>query len=1070
MTTLLNCCSRRLVVVAGAAAVASVTSLGAMLAVSQPTRGQAPVRSGSIHGHVAALLQSDTVAATNKLPRRIELPDAAVTATNVQTQLPSAAVTTNAHGYYQIHNLPSGTYQVCATLSGFTDQSGASTKACLPGNVTVTDFNVVVGEDVRLKPKSPFIFGRVLLADKARTPCFADRPAFHTFVTAKVTLDDAGNKTLSGPVTANGIGEYILPSVNVPAGSYEVVAVCENGSARAPYTAGPAETFRDVIIGNAPPRMLRVEATANNKSVRIASPGSSVTLSAVAQHPSGRPMRFKWVDSNGKDLGGPTASIDLKLPPDPSSSVAFVEASDGRGGFAYGQIPLTGGAPQTEALFTGRVLNASTLVPVASAQVTVNGAAVSTDGKGLFTVSVPTGVRYTVSVRKPGFALLSKVTYSPAAQLFLALEPVQPVPIPSLEKGGMFGSRLTDKQSMHVLLTLPPNSLIHEDKTPATGPGLAYIWRYPAGTPIPGDMSAALKDKPRLETFGALDIVLTDSSGRRLQLEPGAQITVTMAPNMPPPPQTLPPTMPFFLFDEAKGLWMPHGILTLSGNQYTGTISHLTAFNADLASGTTGCIEYHVDVENSPPLPFYLHIEQGGTSANHEPFEVSDFAGVVSRLRPGQSPDWWALPTPTSPKADAIGHGTVTPFPSNFTSDPADPNGDFPAVGARDASNQPICTSFTITANFPGHETYLTGLAGPPTLPDEANYKNAVTAWAGSARATLTDFKNANGFPNADEATAVYFNDGDLKLGRDMHCRLASGGRIACYVTNYLNGASPPAGAAPVLLSATSAHNGGSDPAFATVAMEWDPGKGDDTAVQFYVYNGHGDQVTEATLDSEGAKPVPQICLACHGGDFHNGSMGDNLAHGARFLPFDIASFLMVDDEFGTAAVSALGLDAFTRLNQLGQFRALNALVRQAAGGPPSANTAITDLIDGWYGGCGGVNSGTCGTCVGGAPLCPDSFRGNFRPSAWQSASTDAQTLYDVVVRPTCRGCHNTQPSFDWTDPGQFTSFPSVRADVCTNTQRRMPHGEVPFKAFWHTSTRPTQMTLAPESSPTCDR
>jgi hypothetical protein len=235
-----------------------------------------------------------------------------------------------------------------------------------------------------------------------------------------------------------------------------------------------------------------------------------------------------------------------------------------------------------------------------------------------------------------------------------------------------------------------------------------------------------------------------------------------------------------------------------------------------------------------------------------------------------------------------------------------------------------------------------------------------------------------------------------------------------------------------------------------------------------------GDQVTSATLDGEGPKPVPQICLACHGGYYDS---SDGLAHEARFLPFDIASFLTVDDVFNNAqTVSDLGLDAFTRLNQLGEFRALNALIKQAVSGPQGPNTEITELIDGWYAGCGGVNSGTCGTCVG--PQCQDSFRKNFRPPLWE-AQASLHSLYDNVVRVSCRGCHNTQPSFDWTDPDDFTlaSFlkTAIERYVCTgqglpNNQRRMPHAEVPFKTFWQTVLRPDLMEQAPMSFATCDR
>src|SRR6185312_404409 len=449
-----------------------------------------------------------------------------------------------------------------------------------------------------------------------------------------------------------------------------------------------------------------------------------------------------------------------------------------------------------------------------------------------------------------------------------------------------------------------------------------------------------------------------DAGGQPLQVRSGASIGLNMQPASANPPATV----PFFMFDDVSGLWQQRGTLTLVAGRYKGTINHLSTFNADLAFGTTGCVEYHIDPANSPALPFTLHLEQNGTAANHAPFVVTDFAGVVARLVPATATDWWALPTPTSAKADAIGHGSVTS--SNFTSNPADPNGDFPPVGAVNASSQPVCTKFTITADYPAHETFLTGLAGNATHAEEAAYSTAVDTWAAGAHNTFNDFKATYGFP-AGEASAVYFNNADLKLGRDMHCRTATGGVIACYVSNYLDNVTPPAGAAAALQATAKGHEGTStNLLFATVAMVWDPGKPADVSTQFFVYpaDPNGPRVTEAQLDDEGPKPVPQICTPCHGGSFE---ASDNLAHGSRFLPFDIASFVMVDDEFGAAGASALGLDAYTRPNQLGQFRALNALVRQTETGRGISPDPVTDLIDNWYSVCGGVNNSACNTCSG---------------------------------------------------------------------------------------------------------
>jgi hypothetical protein len=179
----------------------------------------------------------------------------------------------------------------------------------------------------------------------------------------------------------------------------------------------------------------------------------------------------------------------------------------------------------------------------------------------------------------------------------------------------------------------------------------------------------------------------------------------------------------------------------------------------------------------------------------------------------------------------------------------------------------------------------------------------------------------------------------------------------------------------------------------------------------------------------------------------------------------------MADDEFSAASLPGLGLDAFTRANQLRQFRALNALVADTERGRALAHNATTELIDGWYASCGGVNNAACNACLG--PNCANSFVNDFRPAPWGAQPQ----LYDRVVRPYCRGCHIMQPSFDWSDPAQMTGAfkPFVESRVCTgagfpNNQRRMPHAEVPFKGFWQSPLAPLQMKAAPLSLPSCER
>jgi hypothetical protein len=114
----------------------------------------------------------------------------------------------------------------------------------------------------------------------------------------------------------------------------------------------------------------------------------------------------------------------------------------------------------------------------------------------------------------------------------------------------------------------------------------------------------------------------------------------------------------------------------------------------------------------------------------------------------------------------------------------------------------------------------------------EAYYKGILAISSAGVRDTLNQFKSRNGFNSGvGNVQAIYFNEGDLRLGRDMHCR-KNGPKVACYVSNYGEApflAGPPAGPNPAwpnkqdaLTKAIAGPDGSKQP-FATVAMEYSP-------------------------------------------------------------------------------------------------------------------------------------------------------------------------------------------------------------------------------------------------------
>lgn len=210
-----------------------------------------------------------------------------------------------------------------------------------------------------------------------------------------------------------------------------------------------------------------------------------------------------------------------------------------------------------------------------------------------------------------------------------------------------------------------------------------------------------------------------------------------------------------------------------------------------------------------------------------------------------------------------------------------------------------------------------------------------------------------------------------------------------------------------------------------------------DEKVQFWAYDGAGNYIQKAALDGQGAKPLPDLCLACHGG-FYSGATGK--VKNAVFLPFDLETFLYdgPGDPVGTNAAAVQE-----------QFRQLNAMVFNTLPDVSTGNTnlPIARLINVWY--PGGVNS------VG------QQFQFGLNQAFLLGGFSGHELLYNEVVKPACRTCHVTRGSDDdWTSFSQMNTLPLrniIRDYACGGgtpalhqTQNfAMPHAEVPFKKFW---------------------
>jgi Fibronectin type III domain len=327
----------------------------------------------------------------------------------------------------------------------------------------------------------------------------------------------------------------------------------------------------------------------------------------------------------------------------------------------------------------------------------------------------------------------------------------------------------------------------------------------------------------------------------------------------------------------------------------------------------------------------------------------------------------------------------------------------------------------------------------------EANqYLNAIN----NGRRTLQQWMGVTGLFSSSSNTllrAVYFNAGDLNLGRDMSCA-QSGQTIACMVSNFAPPVNFFAGDTPdvqtALAGAVQGVHSAANGYLATVAMEVNLAHPDD--VKFYVFAGENELgSTVAVLDTE-ADPQSHLpsgyspfnCITCHGGSYDTNS---HTVTGASFLPFDVYSFKYSQQP------------GFTQADQEETFRRFNALVKATRPSAPAGTDPIATFIDGMYAGNAAVPGARAND--------------TWVPAGWMTPAPAGPNVYNYVIKPFCRTCHLAM-SGDLSFPS-YLKFKTpainpnnnqflggqrdqIQAALCGGA---MPQAEVPFRKFWQNPT-----------------
>ncbi len=107
-------------------------------------------------------------------------------------------------------------------------------------------------------------------------------------------------------------------------------------------------------------------------------------------------------------------------------------------------------------------------------------------------------------------------------------------------------------------------------------------------------------NEENLTTYGMFAVELFDANNQPLQIKSGneAELRFPIADALL---SSAPEEMPSWSLDENIGLWREEGTLTKTGNEYAGTVSHFSFWNADLP----GCIPFQVelrDLDNNLPM------------------------------------------------------------------------------------------------------------------------------------------------------------------------------------------------------------------------------------------------------------------------------------------------------------------------------------------------------------------------------------------------------------------------------------------------------------------------------------
>ena len=967
-----------------------------------------------VYGQVSAELVRDN------LPVMVHLPGITVYASNVVSGVLTEATVSAMDGEYSLDDIGAGTWKICWNGPGIVPGS-TTTNLVLTNNSIRIPIQVVLATNA----SSDVVVASVRFADGTVPIIF--EPFWGVDVRPQITLRNAQGALVASGQAADDGYVVLLPPVPKTGASYTLRVAVEAASVDVALSGVPSGVV-NVVVPNQAPGFTSAFASQSGKPLLRALPNSAVQLTTSTTDPDGDTLTFEWRVNPSLNPPAPLNSPtpDWMLPAGSGIYTAYVKARDGKGGYAFARVNVVA---DSEVLFYGTVLenNPDNPIPLNGATVSVNGISTNTDIIGSFAIRAPLAAFYTLHASYPG--------YVPARRLFTDQPQEQEIRLKKLSTNDVMivsGQGATVTNSSGLTLEIAPDSVQYQSGGGYTGP-----MRFESAVfnpcdefevlPMPYVIDDPVLGQGRVEPLGLAYLSIKDPvTGEILHLSPAKPGTLRIplrgrcATNI-----TFPPTL-------RRAYLNSNGVtsVTTSTNAVTGTNQHYlapyTSGNLSLDYQFRTLTKVKVTADRTLNFPFVARVlgsmgppetQTVFDDANSGVFEASVGETIIVEV-------FSLKEAPGEYFHDVNAGGSATPGPLKtviaLSFLVAAPVTNVVVMSLTNFAPEITSTNLA-TISRPqhflaqGYRNYFTVAGTNAALVTASNSLALATNYYAAIKAppTFNQWKQLNGFSSTSNlltAAAQYYNVSDLGFARSMvmTVRLGPDGKtnVAYYVTNYRSVEEAIAEKSPV----------------ATVAMDYAATSvGAKRFTKFYVYGPNGDLLPLANLDnaSNGDKPVPNLCIVCHGGSFYKKEKDGDYNYpdgnlGASFLPFDLEAFTYSKER-------GIQREELAKLNQ-------GVLYTQ----PPAA---ITNLILGWY---GGVPGGT-----------KTNFLQDYVPVTWSNSVVNA-SLYRDVFKPSCRGCHISRSDKGYYDSfGAFTGADSTLT-LCTFV---MPNSQRTFGIFWGSKT-----------------